>query len=189
MVLLWETTWFCCDYKELIPALYRRDKFVQRRFHTILILTADHKLSVPSRGLHQHSFPSLRCTSLVRALDVADSLKHYRRTKSAHYLVTRRVATICFTEQGSTSIDSRYPTNTFGFSVAGKWPTPFIALCLPPVILSQVAWPMAGVLLQSYSPVSMYTGHFLVSMLDMRLRPSQPPVSICMVSQDPPVDG
>jgi hypothetical protein len=70
---------------------------------------------------------------------------------------------------------SRYPTKTFGFSVAGKWPTPFIAWCLPPVIFSQVAWPISGVLLQSYSPVNMYTGHFLVSMLDMRLRPSHPP--------------
>jgi hypothetical protein len=74
------------------------------------------------------------------------------------------------------SFYSQYPTKTFGFSVAGKWPTPFIAWCLPPVILSQVAWPISGVLDQSYSPVSMYTGHFLVSILDMRLRPSQPPV-------------
>jgi hypothetical protein len=74
---------------------------------------------------------------------------------------------------------SQYPTKTFGFSVAGKWPTPFIAWCLPPVIFSQVAWPISGVLLQSYSPVSMYTGHFLVSMLDMRLRPSHPPAKKC----------
>ena len=73
---------------------------------------------------------------------------------------------------------SQYPTKTFGFSVAGKWPTPFIAWCLPPVIFSQVAWPISGVLLQSYSPVSMYTGHFLVSMLDMRLRPSHPPAKM-----------
>ena len=41
---------------------------------------------------------------------------------------------------------NRYPTNTFGFSVAGKCPKPFIAWCLPPLILSQVFWPISGVL-------------------------------------------
>jgi len=69
----------------------------------------------------------------------------------------------------------RYPTNALGFSVAGKCPRPFMAWCLPPGILSQVAWPIAGVLDQSYSPVSIYTGHLVVLIEDMRERPSQPP--------------
>lgn len=46
-----------------------------------------------------------------------------------------------------------------------------------PIILVLVSIEMSTTVMYSSltSPVSMYTGHFFVLMLDMRLRPSQPP--------------
>jgi len=107
--------------------------------------------------------------SSMHLLDVFNGLEHC--TKTSAMIPHQHLSG----NENSGNENSQYPTKTFGFSVAGKWPTPFIAWCFPPVIFSQVAWPISGVLLQSYSPVNMYTGHFLVSMLDMRLRPSHPP--------------
>jgi len=72
-------------------------------------------------------------------------------------------------------VTSPNPTQGQVLTVAGKCPSLGIALCFAPLILSAVFCDISGVLDQSYSPVSMYTGHVFVSILATRERPSQPP--------------
>jgi hypothetical protein len=134
-----------------------------RKWASYTAYIADHTISSSSSNRVMGSIVKPGPSSM-HLLDVFNGLEHC--TKRSAMLPHQHL---------SGNENSQYPTKTFGFSVAGKWPTPFIAWCFPPVIFSQVAWPISGVLLQSYSPVNMYTGHFLVSMLDMRLRPSHPP--------------